>query len=69
MTFKDKAERLEWLRAAAEKLRQMEFDRKVAIMGKDFGKAYSLLRGINFARKEFKKASTPLKHASSKRHN
>jgi hypothetical protein len=69
MRFNDRAERLAWLGSAAEKLRQMEFDRKVAIMAEDYGKAYSLLHGINFARNEFRKVSATFKYASKKPKN
>ena len=61
MRFKNNAEKLGWLKAAGERIRQMEYDRKIAIVSGDFGRAYELLRGMQFARQQFKKISDTLK--------
>ena len=61
MRFQSKAEKLEWLKLTALKLSEMEQQRKVEIMKGNFTKAYSLLRGINFAREEFNRVSRTLK--------
>ncbi len=57
MKFASRAERMEWLKAAAGQIRQMEQERKTCIMSGEFEKAHSLLKGIKFARTEFAKQS------------
>jgi hypothetical protein len=57
MKFASRAERMEWLKAAANQIQQMEQQRKVCIMSGEFGKAFGLLKGIKFARTEFAKQS------------
>jgi len=57
MKFTSRAERLEWLKQAAQQIQHMEKQRKVCIITGEFGKAFSLLKGIKFARSEFAKES------------
>jgi hypothetical protein len=61
MKFASREQKIEWLKQTAEKIQQMDFDRKVAILQMDFGKAYSLLRGLEFAKGEFRRVSQTLK--------
>jgi len=61
MKFKDKTEKLEWLKATGEKINEMTCQRRIAIVSGDFTKAYSLLMGIEFARAQFRKVSNSLK--------
>lgn len=61
MKFKSKQEKIEWLKNTAEKIRQMELDRRVCILKGDFDKAVSLLKGIKFARMLFAKISRTTK--------
>jgi len=57
MQFKSHNEQLDYLKRVADKIAQMEHDRKVCVLRGDFQKAYSLLKGIKFARSEFAKQS------------
>ena len=61
MKFANKEEKLNWLKATGKKIRQMEAERNAAIMGQEFGRAYNLLRAMDFAKAEFKKISRSLK--------
>jgi hypothetical protein len=62
MRFANKEEKLKWLKATGEKIRQMESERSAAVMNKDFKRAFSLLRGMDYAKAEFRKISQTLKH-------
>lgn len=53
MNFHTQQERLQWLQEAATRISQMEQERKICIMSGDFKQAFSLLKGIKFARAEF----------------
>lgn len=61
MRFKNRAEKMEWLKAAGAKINEMGCQRRIAVLRGEFGRAYDLLRGINFARREFKKISESLR--------
>jgi hypothetical protein len=61
MKFKSRDEKLAWLKATGGKIQEMEYQRRIAIVSGDFGKAYSLLAGIQFARTQFRKVSNTLK--------
>ena len=60
MEFKNREEKVEWLCLTAKALRCMEEDRKAAIMKQEFDKAFSLLKGIKFARQKFYEISRSL---------
>ncbi len=57
MKFLTQTERMSWLKKTAKKIYEMEHDRKVSILSGEYGKAFSLLKGIKFARAEFAKES------------
>ncbi len=61
MRFASKEQKLQWLKAAAEKIRHMEAEPNAAIMAQEFGRAYSLLRGLNYAKVQFRKVSHGLR--------
>lgn len=60
MKFSNCEDRLKWLKDTSQKLRQMEQDRMRAILDADYAKAFSLLKGIKFARSEFAKVSNQI---------
>lgn len=55
---------MRWLKATAQKIYEMEHDRKICILSGDYDKAYKLLLGIKFARKLF--ANESKKYAKSR---
>ena len=61
MRFKNRAEKLQWLKSTGQRIQQMQRDRHIAVMAGDFARAYGLLAGIQFARREFAKVSQTLK--------
>ncbi len=60
MKFSNREDRLKWLKGTSQKLREMEEDRMRAIIDSDYTKAFSLLKGIKFARAEFAKVSNQI---------
>ncbi len=60
MKFSTCEERLTWLKKTSQKLREMEENRMRAILNEDYKKAFSLLKGIKFARSEFAKVSNQI---------
>lgn len=66
MNFKTPEEKLEWLKSAGAKIKQMEADLPKAVMAKEFEKAFSLRKGIQFAKREFAKVSKTLKKGFEK---
>ncbi len=63
MKFSSREDRINWLRLAGQKIQAMERERLQCIMSGDFGQAFSLLKGIKFARDEFKKVSWALRRS------
>lgn len=61
MKFSNCEERLKWLKGASQQIWKMEEDRMRAILDEDYGKAFSLLKGIKFARAEFARVSNQLR--------
>ena len=61
MKFTSREEKLKWLKLAAGKIRELEFNRRFAIVQKDFKKAYQLLRAMDYAKAEFKRVSNTLR--------
>jgi len=61
MRFSSRREKLEWLTNTGKKIGQMELERDKCIMNKDFSHAFSLLKGIKFAKDKFRKVSLTLK--------
>lgn len=61
MKFKNKEEKMEWLKGTATKIKEMNEARDKAIMAKEFEKAYSLLKGIMMAKKMFGQVSRTLR--------
>ena len=57
MTFKNETERKQWLKDTATKIYQMEYDREICILSGNQSKAFSLLKGIKFARQKFAEVS------------
>jgi hypothetical protein len=62
MRFASRKEKMDWLKATGGKIQEMEFNRRLAIVQKDFKKAYELLSAANFAKCAFKKVSRTLMH-------
>ena len=52
---------MQWLKATATRIKEMELERMRCVMNSDFGRAYSLLKGIKFARNKFAKISNQLR--------
>lgn len=48
---------MEWLKRAAQRIEEMELERKRCVMAGEFNQATSLLKAIKFARAEFWKVS------------
>ena len=61
ITFKNKEEKMAWLKATGAKIKQMEIDRIRAIIDGEFEKATSLLKGRLLAQRLFGKVSKTLK--------
>jgi hypothetical protein len=60
MRFANRVEKINWLKATAERIRQMEAERIAAIMEQNFYRAYNLLRAMDFAKAQFRKVSSTL---------
>lgn len=59
--FNSKEEKLEWLKATGAKITEMEIKRAEAIMSGNGNDAFRLLKGIQFAKSEFRAVSKTLK--------
>lgn len=64
--FSSKEEKLEWLKNTGIKIKEMEVKRAEAIMKKEFNSAFGLLKGIQFAKSEFRAVSKTLKNDFAK---
>jgi hypothetical protein len=62
MRFANRVEKIDWLKATGERIRQMEAERRAAIMEQNFDRAYNLLRAMDFAKTQFREVSMTLKH-------
>jgi hypothetical protein len=60
MQFKNREEKVNWLCLTAKAIRCMEQERNAAIMNEQYDKAFSLLKGIKFARQKFNEISCSL---------
>jgi hypothetical protein len=65
--FDSQEEKIYWLKKCGSKIYQLEGERNSCIMRKDFGRAYSLLLAIKFAKTEFRKVSLTLKKYDRKK--
>jgi hypothetical protein len=63
MKFSSREERIAWLKKTAIAIKGMEKQRMTAVMEGEFSRAYSLLKGIKFARSEFQKQSRYFRRA------
>lgn len=59
--FNSKQEKLDWLKATAVKIKEMDIRRNEAIMTGKHNDAFRLLKGIQFAKREFAAVSKTLK--------